>query len=37
VLAAAGVLWAAAFVIFLTVYVPILVAPRIDDQAPSSA
>ncbi|HSC14878.1 MAG TPA: NnrS family protein [Gammaproteobacteria bacterium] len=37
VLAAAGVLWAAAFVIFLTVYVPILVAPRIDDQVPSSA
>jgi uncharacterized protein involved in response to NO len=33
VIAAAGALWSAAFVIFLAIYAPILVAPRLDQRA----
>jgi hypothetical protein len=36
VLVAAGASWAAAFVIFLAVYAPLLVAARPDERAPSA-
>jgi uncharacterized protein involved in response to NO len=36
-LTAAGLLWTAAFALFLVVYAPILFAPRLDDGVPSAA